>query len=69
MADATKAKRKVITHPDQLPDFSKLTWEEEDEFWRTHDFAEGVFEEGPEVDAELDGLLGIDRSKDGTRTK
>ncbi len=55
--------RPLITSSDELPDFSKMTAEEEAEFWETHDFAEGVFEEGPEIDAEIDEALGIKNSK------
>lgn len=51
--------RKLITSADELPDFEQMTDEEEAEFWETHDFAEGVLEEGPDVDAEVAALLGL----------
>ncbi len=51
--------RVLITSPDELPDFDSLTPEQEAEFWETHDFAEGVLEEGPEIDAEVYEALGI----------
>lgn len=37
----------LITSANELPDFDNLTPEQEAEFWETHDFAEGVLEEGP----------------------
>ena len=55
--------RTLITSPDELPDFSEMTAEEEAEFWETHDFAEGVLEDGPEVDAEVYEALGIENPK------
>jgi len=54
---APKEERRLITHPDQIPDFDTMTEEEEAEFWETHDFADGVLEEGPEVDAEFERIL------------
>ena len=56
-------KRTLITSVDELPDFEKMTREEEAEFWETHDFAEGIFEEGPEIDAEVYEALGIENPK------
>lgn len=53
--------RRLITDPGQMPDLSSMSWEEEDQFWATHDFAEGVLDEGPEVDAEFYKTLGIER--------
>jgi hypothetical protein len=53
--------RSLITSADELPDFDLMTTEEEVEFWETHDFAEGVLEEGPNVDAEVYEVLGISR--------
>lgn len=50
-----------ITSPEQIPD-SFPSEEAEIEWWERHSFAPGVMEEGPEVDAELDRLLGIDRT-------
>ena len=55
--------RILITSPDELPDFDSLTPEQEAEFWETHDFAEGVLEEGPEVDAEVYKALGVPNPK------
>ena len=55
--------RTLITSPDELPDFSEMTAEEEANFWETYDFAEGVFEEGPEIDAEVYEALGIEDPK------
>jgi hypothetical protein len=52
-----KTKPNVITSLDQIPD-SFSSWEE-DEFWRTHEFAAEVFETGAMVDAELYAALGI----------
>ena len=37
--------------------------EEEAEFWETHDFAEGVFEEGPEIDTKVYEALGTEDPK------
>lgn len=56
--------RTLITSADELPDFDSLTPEQEAEFWETHDFAEGVLEEGPEVDAEVYEALGISNPKE-----
>ena len=55
--------RILITSPDELPDFDSLTPEQEAEFWETHDFAEGVLEESPEIDAEVYEALGIPNPK------
>ena len=55
--------RTLITSVDELPDFDQMTREEEAEFWETHDFADGVFEEGPEIDAEVYEALGIEDPK------
>lgn len=55
--------RTLITSLDELPDFDAMTAEEEAEFWETHDFAEGVLAEGPEVDAEVYEALGIPNPK------
>ena len=55
--------RTLITSSDELPNFAQMTREEEAEFWETHDFAEGVFEEGPEIDAEVYEALGIENPK------
>jgi hypothetical protein len=57
------APRSLITSADELPNFDLMTAEEEATFWETHDFAEGVLEEGPEVDAEVYEALGIPKSK------
>jgi hypothetical protein len=57
------APRSLITSADELPDFDLMTAEEEAEFWETHDFAEGVLEEGPEVDAEVYEALGVPSPK------
>ena len=40
-----------------------MTAEQEAEFWETHDFAEGVLEHDPEVDAEVYEALGIAKPK------
>lgn len=55
--------RTLINGGDELPAFDQMTREEEAEFWETHDFAEGVFEEGPEIDAEVYEALGIEDPK------
>lgn len=57
------ASRVLITSPDEMPDFDALTPEQEAEFWETHDFAEGVLEEGPEIDAEVYKALGVPNPK------
>lgn len=51
--------RKLVTSPDEMPDFENMSPEEEAEFWETHDFAEGVLEDGPEINAEVYEALGI----------
>lgn len=55
--------RVLITSPDELPDFGAMTPEQKAEFWETHNFAEGVLEESPEVDAEVYEALGIPNPK------
>jgi hypothetical protein len=63
MSDTAKSERQLITSPDQIPE-SFPSWEAEDEFWRTHDFADGVLEEGEEVEAEFFKGLGVANPKD-----
>ena len=52
--------RRLISHPGELPDFSKMSWEEEDEFWYTHDFTDDVLVEDEET-AAFFKVLGIKR--------
>lgn len=40
-----------------------MTAEQEAEYWETHDFTEGVLEQGPEVAAEVYEALGITNPK------
>lgn len=54
------AVRTLVTSADELPNFEAMTAE----YWETHDFAEGVLEEGPEVDAEVYKALGVPNPKD-----
>ncbi|MEM6429031.1 MAG: hypothetical protein AAF708_07305 [Deinococcota bacterium] len=49
----------LIRNPQDLPDFSAMTPEQEALFWETHDLAPELFEAGPQVGAELDALLGL----------
>ena len=56
----TSSKRKLISHSDQLPDFSKMSWEEEDEFWQTHDFTDDVLVEDEEAAAAFYKGIGIE---------
>lgn len=51
--------RKLITSPEEIPNFEDMKPGEEAEFWETHDFAEGVLEEGPQVRAEVYEALDI----------
>jgi hypothetical protein len=51
--------RRLITSPDELPDFAEMSADEEASWWETHDFTDGVFEGGPDVDAEIYLALGI----------
>ncbi len=51
----------LITSAEELPNFDSMTAEEEAAFWETHDFAEGVLEEGPDVDTEVYTALGISK--------
>jgi hypothetical protein len=55
--------RKLITALEQIPS-SFASREAEAEFWETHDFAEGVLEEGPEVDKEFAQALGLVEDSD-----
>ncbi len=52
-------KRKLITSPDQIPE-EFPSYEAEAEFWETHELAEEVLEDGPEVRAEFYRKLGIE---------
>lgn len=54
--------RILITSLDQIPDFDLMTWEEEADWWERAEFADGVLEESPEVEAEVDAVLGIKRA-------
>ena len=49
----------VIRDPNDLPDFSKMTPEQEAVFWESCEVAPEVFETGDDVDADLDVLLGL----------
>lgn len=52
--------RPYITLPEQIPtDFESEA--EEEEFWETAYFADGVLEKSQEVDDEVDRVLGIER--------
>ena len=56
-------KRNLLTRPDQLPDFSRMSWEEEDEFWRMHDFTSDVLVEDEEVAAAFYESVGTENPK------
>ena len=56
MNNLNSREHKLITSPDQIPN-GFTTREEEARWWMTHDFADGVLEEGPEVDQEFFDLL------------
>ena len=56
-------KRTLIASAAELPDFETMTREQEADWWDTHDVAEGLFDEGPEVDAEVYEALGILKPK------
>lgn len=62
MCNLRDAARTFVTSA-ELPDFETMTAEQEAEYWETHDFAEGVLEEGPEVAAEVYKALGITNPK------
>lgn len=55
--------RALVTRLEDLPDFDRMSREEEAEWWETHDIAEDLMESGPEVDTEVFEALGIDRSE------
>ena len=56
----TKEGRPYVTSTDQIPvEFESET--EEEEFWETAYFADGVLEEGQEIEDEVDRVLGIER--------
>lgn len=46
-----------------LPDFAAMTREQEADWWDEHDVDDELWEEGPEVDAEVDLALGIQNLK------
>jgi hypothetical protein len=54
-------KPKLITSLDQIPSFKDDA--ERLEWFESHELAPELFEEGPEVDAELDRALGITRTR------
>jgi len=55
--------RPYITSRDQIPtEFNSE--DDETEFWELAHFAEGVLEEGPHIDAEVDRILGINRQEE-----
>ncbi len=56
--------RTLVTSSDELPDFEAMTHEQEAEWWETHDVAEELFDEGPEIDAEVYEALGIPDPKE-----
>ena len=56
-------KRTLIASAEELPDFEMMTREQEADWWDTHDVAEGLFDEGQEVDAEVYEALGILKPK------
>ncbi len=56
-------KRTLVSSADELPDFEAMTREQEADWWETHDVAEELFDEGPEVDAEVYEALGIPNPK------
>jgi hypothetical protein len=51
-------KRKLVTSLDQIPDHFD-SYEEEAEWWETHDLSEDVIETGPKVRAEFYQHLGL----------
>lgn len=57
--DRRNTPRTLITLGDQLPDFSSMTREGEADCWDEHDVADELWEEGPEVDAEVNAALGV----------
>lgn len=57
--DRRDTPRPLITSADQLPDFSSMTREQEADWWDEHDVADELWEEGPEVDAEVNAALGV----------
>ena len=55
----TLPKRKIVHSTSDIPKFKNEL--EESDWWDTHTLAPELWESGPEVDAELDKLLGIKR--------
>ncbi|MBS3934188.1 MAG: hypothetical protein KGZ35_07510 [Truepera sp.] len=56
----TKIKHKIIiTREQDLPDFDAMTREQEASWWETHDLAEHLWEDAPE----LAELLPVDASR------
>ncbi len=57
-------KRKLITSAEQIPE-EFPSYEAEAEFWETHELAEELLEDGPEVRAEFYRKLGIKDQRKG----
>ncbi len=51
--------RTLVTSSDELPDFEAMTREQEAEWWETHDVADDLFDEGPEIDTEVYEALSL----------
>lgn len=61
--DRRTTARTLVTAAEQLPDFSSMTREQEADWWDEHDVADELWEEGPEIDAEVDAALGFQNPK------
>lgn len=61
--DRRTTARALVTAAEQLPDFSSMTREQEADWWDEHDVADELWEEGPEVDAEVTAMLGVPEPK------
>jgi len=60
-------KRKLIEREEDIPDWSRMTREEEADWWDTHELADHLWESGPEVEAEIRKLARPRKQKTSKR--
>lgn len=54
-----QVERELVTHAEDVPDFSQMSRKEEADWWEMHDLADDLTEGGPEVATEVYDALGI----------
>jgi len=61
-----EVERVLITREEDIPDFGTMSREEEADWWDTHDLADHLMVGGPEIEAEIVGILGMNKIKKET---